>query len=584
VFWIVGILVILVGAGAVAGYGLYARAEAIRSDMQSAQAEVPALAASAAALDFDAASASLEKAATYTTRAVELTNDPLWRAVEALPIVGTNVAAVNEIASITDQTLEAAKPLLAAGPMLLPGNFAPIDGAIPIQPLLDAQPIVHAAAARLADLEARTRGLNVDGTIDAITAAKASLIEQLGKINHMLGSADSALTVAPSMLGSDSPKTYVVMFLNNAELRSLGGTALSFVELRVDRGRIELVQAIPAGFNHFPALVDSIVPVPDGFETIAPNFFGRFITNAGVRPSMRSAADVVTANWERQFGRTPDAVISMDVVALSYILAATGPVDTGEWVVDSTNAVDILLNQVLNAFDSGNFTADNARQDQVYASLVDQTFARVSGGAFDASKMIEAIGRAAGERRLMVAAEDPDLQQVLADAGVQEGVPERAGDADVAGVYLNDTVGSKLNFYLDTDVDVTAACTDPGKRRMTVVLTSTVTPDQASALNPAVLGGYASQKLDPGVQRLLVLLYAPIGAQISSVTLDGTDVEVAPTVDAGHSVQPLQVLVPPGAASTITVEFSGVDPSQSLSADVTPSVRAATVATDTVCG
>ena len=37
------------------------------------------------------------------------------------------------------------------------------------------------------------------------------------------------------------------MFLNSAEVRALGGTALSFAEISVDHGKIEFKRTVPAG-------------------------------------------------------------------------------------------------------------------------------------------------------------------------------------------------------------------------------------------------------------------------------------------------------------------------------------------------
>lgn len=162
-------------------------------------------------------------------------------------MLGKNITAVDEIAAITNDALGAARPLVAAGPTLLPANFAPVDGAIPIQPLIDAQPVVHAAAEKLAAIDARLDAVDVDGTMDVLVSAKATLVDGLGKVSSMLTSADTALSVAPTMLGATGPQTYVVAFLNNAELRSMGGTALSFAEVSVDAGRISLVQVVPAG-------------------------------------------------------------------------------------------------------------------------------------------------------------------------------------------------------------------------------------------------------------------------------------------------------------------------------------------------
>lgn len=475
-------VVIVGGAGAFVAWNVYDRAADIRTELTDAQRLIPIVTSSAAALDFDGAAAALDEASEHTAQAVALADDPLWRVAAHVPWVGKNIVAVDELALITDDALRAARPLAAAGPALLPANFAPVDGAIPVQPLLDAQPIVHTAAGELTAIEERLDAVDVDGTMDALGAAKTTLADGLGQVTGLLDTADTVLTVAPTLLGAQSPQTYVISFLNNAELRSMGGTALSFVELRVDSGRIEMTRAIPAGFGNF-RIGDPIVPVPEGFEQIAPGGFGTFITNAGIRPSMQSLADVVSANWQAQFGYPPDAVISMDVVALSYILRATGAVTSGDWTITADNAVDVLLNEVLNAFDTGNLVRDNMMQDQVYTDLVDETFARVSSGQFDVTTLVEALGEAVSERRLIVWSADLAVEQTLVDAGMDAGIPDRAGEAAVVGIYLNDNVGSKLNYYLDTAVRVDEVC---GAALATRVTRGQIDEDSLASVGTAI--------------------------------------------------------------------------------------------------
>lgn len=527
----------LLAVAGVAGYLVYDRAMAIQAEMKQAQRLVPTITSSAAALDFDGAGSAIDEAAVHTAKAVEL----------------------------------------AAGPTLVPANFAPVDGAIPIQPLIDAQPVVHAAAEQISALDARLEAVDVDGALDMLVSAKSTLADGLGTVSATLDTADAIVSVAPRMLGADGAQTYVVMFLNNAELRSLGGTALSFAEVKVDAGRIELVQALPAGFGNFAITPDPIVPVPEGFGDLWPGAFGTFITNAGVRPSMSSAADVVSANWQREFGRTPDGVVAMDVVALSYILDATGPVQTDGWTIDASNVVDVLLNQVLNAFDSGDAALDNARQDLVYAQFVDQTFARLTSGQFDATAMMDAITKAVDERRIQFHSAVSDIEEVLIDAGQDGGIPDRAGTSGIVGLYINDSFGSKLNYYLDTAVRTDLACGADASSRVTLSLTSTLDPAAVGALNGAVLGQFERANLAPGVQRMRIFAYAPTGSTITGASVDGQPVDLTGNTDAGHAVQVFTVELQPGAAQQLAIDLTVPEGTSGLATVITPTVRAAQV-------
>lgn len=586
VAWVVvSILIVIVASLALLGYRLYERAMAIQAELTDAQTLLPKVTQSVASFDFDAASATLDEASAHTQKAVALTDGWLWSAAEAVPVLGKNAVAVTELASITDDALTAARPVIAIGPSLTPSALAPVDGAIPIQPLLDAQPIVHVARTEVDALASRIDAVDVEGTVDVIASAKSTLATAVAKVQSPLESADSALSVAPKLLGAEGPQDVVVAFLNNAELRALGGTALSFAEISVEAGRISLVQAVPAGWGNFD-ITPSIVPVPEGFAEFAPHEYGEFITNAGARPSIGDAAAVISANWQKEFDRTPDIVMTMDVVALSYIVAATGPVDTGTgWVVDSGNLVDVLLNQALNAYAKYTPVEANAREDLVYAALVDQTFARVSSGQFDMSTMLTAITHAVGERRLLAWAADADVSAVLDGAGMPAGIPDSTEDHDLVGFYLSDNVGSKLNYYLDAATTVEGLCDADDTRRATLTLTSTLDPAAVDDLSASVLGQWKREDVDRGVQRMNIYIYGPTNGRITAAGMNGEAVDVTPFADDGHAVQHFRIWLEPGQTITLSVDIVTDSPAGTpLEMAVTPTVRALTSADVKTCG
>ena len=80
------------------------------------------------------------------------------------------------------------------------------------------------------------------------------------------------------------------MFQNNAELRSLGGTALSFSEISVDDGEIQLTRTVRAGRAEFSFGEEPVVTLPAGFEDLYSRADCYFIADATMRPSGDTAA------------------------------------------------------------------------------------------------------------------------------------------------------------------------------------------------------------------------------------------------------------------------------------------------------
>jgi hypothetical protein len=154
---------------------------------------------------------------------------------------------------------------------------------------------------------------------------------------------------------------------------------------------------------------------------------------------------------------------------------------------------------------------------------------------------------------------------------------------DRVGVYLNDNVGSKLNFYLKQSVQLgQAKCRADARANYQVKVTLTNTLPQAAVkgLSPSVLGNYKAEKLQPGVQRMIVLLYAPPGSEIQRVIVDGAPVTLEPQHDTDYPVGKVIVSVRPGASASVTYDVVAAKAgTKKLEALTTPMVNATTITT-----
>ena len=96
--------------------------------------------------------------------------------------------------------------------------------------------------------------------------------------------------------------------------------------------------------------------------------------------------------------------------------------------------------------------------------------------------------------------------------------------APVAGVFVNNIRGSKLDWFLNKDVTV-----GTGKRNsdgswsypVTVTLSSVMSEEEEESL-PLYVAGVGRQASDWNDERLTVLLYAPAGGTISDVETSGS--------------------------------------------------------------
>jgi hypothetical protein len=573
-FWIIPVALLV---GAVAWVGI--RGWLAKGELEQAQALIGEMKQSAYDFDLPAVGATFDEVKAHSETARALTSDPVWRVFEVIPWVGKNLTVVRELSAVAADTVIAIEPLAELAGSLSPEELAPVDGAIPIEPFEKAVPIVQAASERISELLLEVDDIDPSSTIGPVVAAHKRVADLLETTAPALDTANSLVPLVPPMLGSEGIRTYIVMFQNNAEVRSLGGAALSFALVTIDHGRLALVESLPAGNNNFPPFTESPIPTPDGFAEFYPASFGLFIPQATLRPSFPSAAQIVWANWSISQGVRADGVVSLDSVALSYVLGATGPVtlSSGD-ILSSDNAVAFLLNELLQRYNSGDVHADNDATDVVYSEAVSKTFASLSGGKFDVATMLKAVFQGFTEQRLSYWSYTPEDQAKVADAGLANDIPVSDETTDRFGVYLNANSGTKLNFYLATSLTTASAvCTEDGRqvRRLLYALQNKLDPAAVETLSPLIAGvDYLERGLGRGDQSLAVLVYAPPGSTILGATVDGVPVAVQPFHDTDNPVARIVAIAHPGSQATVTVDVQmGTPGERLLEVDVTPGIH-----------
>jgi hypothetical protein len=519
----------------------------------------------------------------HTARARELTSDPVWRATELLPILGPNLSAVRKLAGVADDVIHGAvQPLAGLASTLDPATLKPVNGAINLAPLVSAGAIVTQSSKVLAAASDSAKTINTSATVGQVTSAVKQFEALLSGIRPALASAGDVLGLLPAALGASAPRNYVIVFQNNAEARALGGTSLSFALLTMDKGRITLGKAVPAGFGNFAYYQDSVIPMPDGVAALYGSEFGRAMSNVTVRPSFVSAAEVTQEMWKRQFGTAIDGVISVDPVGLSYLLRGTAPISlsTGD-VLTSETLVPLLLNGVYMRYWTGDIGADNAAQDVVYAEIVGKTFDQLTSGNVDPKLLLSALTQAVTEHRLLLWSPLPKEQAVFESLGVDGALPKSDTRVDRVGVYFQENVGSKMNYYLKQAVSLgQAACRTDGKAsyRIGVDLTNGMPLDSAKSISPSILGTFDREKLKPGVQRMIAMVYTPPGSQIVGATIDGAPVTLEQFHDTDYPVAKLILTMKPGATSKLSVDVVAAGTAKTvLEAQVTPMVNPTTI-------
>ena len=509
---------------------------------------------------------------------------PLWAVAARLPGVGDDISAVREASDLVADAAEGVgNDLLAVADTLEPDNLIPAGGRIDLAPLEAAAPRLESASAQLDALAGRAEQIDLAGVRPVVADPLSQLKTEIARVRDIAAEASRAAELLPPMLGSDGRRRYLLLVQNNAELRSTGGIPGAYAELRADDGRIRLgEQGSAAGLGSY---AEPVVPLTEEEIAIYGEVFGRFAQNVTLTPRFPRSGELAAAMWAASHDTEVDGVASVDPVALSYLLGATGPVvvqsPTGESIeLTAETVVPYLLNRVYLENPD-----DPAAQDAIFAAAAGAVFDAITAGGADPRALLDALTRSVEERRLLLWSTREEEQSQIARAPIAGDLDGSQDGEPYVGVFFNNQSESKLDYYLDSAVTTTSVrCTaDGGERRqlveLAVTLTSTV-PDDASGLGRYILGN----SRPPGYSVTNMAVYFPKGAEIQDGTTtsrtsasgrqSSNPSSVGERIDAGYPVQRVSLGLDPGETGTITWRFlapPGLDGPVDL--QVTPQVR-----------
>lgn len=519
----------------------------------------------------DEATANLRAATADTSGARAWSSGPLWRAGEHLPWLGDDLRAVRVVAASADRLVDdVASPLLnaAAGAPTVRGG----TGGAHLKVLRDSAPTLRAAANAADAVHADVTALDTTGLLPAVAEAVSVLgtqAEELASTTELGADTAGAL---PGLLGVDGPRQYFLAFQNPAEARGTGGLVGVFGVLRVDDGRMELLEA---------AANDELPPLPRPPVDLGAEYTARYghlasdSRNANLSPHFPYAARLLLGHYRAHSGKTLDGVVAVDPFALARLLEASGPVRVGdEGVVTADDVVPLTLSEAYQRF------PDSDDRTEYLLELVRATFAQLTAPSTPDGDLLRALGAAAEDRRLLVYSDHRPEQAALERLNVAGALPPP--DTGLRAVIVNSANGSKLDYYLDRDVRYRLDCPRDGRRvtRLRVSLTNGA-PNQ---LPPYVLSHLPDLAAEPATQRLQVSLYLPGGTGVHRLAVNGRPAGFAVSSELGYDVLTTSVDVRSAARAELVWDLDEPDLGVPATLLEQPLVRPATQTVHDGCG
>lgn len=552
---------------AVCGAVFTLNALAARADLRHAQISAQQLKQAIVDGNKPAAAKALASLQSSAHGAHSNTSNPLWKIASWVPIAGKNVKAIRIVTESLDEVATSAMPpVVKIATQLNLNNFSPKNGKVDLAQLATLNSPVAQANAVMAAQETSLARIHPEDLAGPVRRPVADFIARIGDAAAATRITHQTLGLIPTMLG-DSKRTYLIVFQNNAEIRATGGLPGSYLIANVKNGKIS--RGKQGTGSEIPVLPKSAIPLTESEKNIFSGLLGRLFIDTNFTPEFPRTAQFMKSILKKQTGVKVDGVISLDPVAMSYILAGTGPIKLKDGtVLDSTNAVSELLNNSYLRFPQQN------QSDDFFKDAAAKLFDFVTDGHGDTGLTIRGLVRAAKEQRIYVWSEKRAEQSQLYTMPVAGTiVPDKKGSPTL-GVYLNDATGTKLEYYLRYATTVRPSfCRSDGSQTVHArVDLISLAPANSADLPPSIVNDQYGVK--KGRMQFTVRFYLPTGATLVSVRTDTNILGTATREQNGHGVYGIPFILNPGQTAYADMVFrTAPGASNSIHVSATPGAQ-----------
>lgn len=538
----------------VVAFGSWLAVRAVQAKSNLEQARSSAQQAKDALLQGDTTGAeeSADSAQSHAQQARDATHSIPWNIASAVPWLGDPFTTGQEISDVVlGLATDVLQPAASVGAVLSPDEL--LQGSrVDVQALRERESDLSALAETATRLDESAKAVSDPKYVSLLSDARAQLQEQTSNVAGLLDNTALAARLAPSMMGADGPRTYFMAFQTNAEARGTGGLLGGFGILRFDNGtaRVDTL-ASNRDLEGASASVDLGREFTDmyGFTNPMTDF-----RNSNLSSHFPYAAQIWKSMWAEQTGMNVDGVILLDPVTLSYVLGAVGPVrmPDGE-VITKDNVVELTESTAYSRFPTDQMARKKYLQD-----IANEVVRKITGRIESPQKLLDALGKAVGERRIAVWSSVPAEQAVLEKTPLAHVVPD--DPAPYAEVVINNLGGNKLDYYLRRQIEYVADGCNADTRMSTVTIRlaneapKTGLPDYV-ATAPGIRQDIPLD-VPRGAMVTSVRLLATKGATLVSALVDGQQVPVFSGTERGHPSFEVQLGIPSGQSGELSFRLS----------------------------
>ena len=280
--------------------------------------------------------------------------------------------------------------------------------------------------------------------------------ETLEQANQLMGGSKSILENLSYFLGKEEPRTYLVLFQNNAELRSSGGFLTAYALLKVDNGQPTplLSQDIYDLDNRLNKRIEAPRPIKD----YLPNVYYWNLRDMNLSPDFKVSME----NFYQYYQTIPqvyeaDGILAVDTQFLADLLSVLGPIGVPSWGTFSSESDDRCFGcpQVIYELERlADKPTSEFRTDRkaVIGPLMHSILLNMMGASAEKMpKLFEALITSIEEKHVLFYFPQEEKQEAI--EGLNLGGRIKETDSDY--FHLNDTnfAGAKSNMFIEETIE-----------------------------------------------------------------------------------------------------------------------------------
>ncbi|MBI4713816.1 DUF4012 domain-containing protein [Candidatus Uhrbacteria bacterium] len=241
------------------------------------------------------------------------------------------------------------------------------------------------------------------------------LVENMNLAKSQLKVASVLSDLLPEFSGFETPKTHLLLFLNNDELRPGGGFIGTYGIMKVSNGEVlETKTADVYSLDSAPKNpVTAIPPVPFQKYNATSTWYFR---DSNWSPDFAESAKQSIAAFESESGTNVDSVIGFTPTFASALLDYLGPIQVAGQTFTAENVPELIEYQVEKGFQENGIPV--AQRKEILADLVDEVQSRLVSLPFSKwGDVFTIVTDALLTKQAAVFSENNETQQTLINFG-----------------------------------------------------------------------------------------------------------------------------------------------------------------------